>query len=208
MNERNPAKLRFVKIGWVALLFCIFLLWWYADLLINLTRPSLIRMSILPQGPSQELIQPDTFSYPTLGITAPITDSPNTSPLISTDWRIIGKALRSGVSLSYDNNDFSAARLVFITGHSSDTIRHPYASIFAGLGQSRIGDTFLFRRHDDQLRYRVIGREIIDPANLEAFRLLEPDLESPPRAVLVTCWPPLTTLHRLVLIGERVGGAE
>ena len=205
MDERTHARASWKKLGWVALVFVVLAGWWYAEFLTSIVRPSLIRTELISAPQTTELQAP-AFAYPTLGIVAPVVEAAQTSPLAARDWQAIAAALRAGVSLAYEGPSLESARLAFVTGHSSDTVRHPYASVFAGLGQSRMGDEFVMQLANGQRRYRVSDRSVYSPADLDAFRALEPAPGSPQRVILVTCWPPLTTKSRLVVTGEYLGG--
>lgn len=150
------------------------------------------------------MLEQNTMSYGLLGIVAPVTVNPGTSPLVVSDWSAIRDDLRAGVSLAYEGESFAAARLAFLTGHSSDMVRHKYESVFAPLGQAVAGDTFSIAVEGAVFEYRVTEVLELQPTDAAAFTALAPVDGGKPRLVLVTCWPPLTTQLRLVVVGERL----
>lgn len=184
----------------VLIVFGALLLIWQGALFLALLRPAFTQIGIVsvPSMPSQGL------TYARLGITAPVTVSAATSPLETQSWGQIRQALTQGVSLAFDGPTFTEARLAFLTGHSSDTYPHAYSTVFAPLGQSAIGDEFELRLAEQTSKYRVQDRQTLSPTATERFLALAPADGQPNRVVLVTCWPPLTTNQRLVVVGEQV----
>lgn len=163
-------------------------------------------LSLKTQEKPQYDYSKEMFYYPRLDISAPLSSSASTSPLQSKDWDSIRFALEKGVSLNFTASEFPAAKLAFVTGHSSDRYPHPYSAVFAGLGQSKEGDEFSLTTGGSMWTYRVISKQIVDPRNMLAFS--EQALAGnsvKPRVALVTCWPLLTSLNRLMVVGERIG---
>ncbi len=174
---------------------------WHGPLLAGLLRPRLYDAGLVRSTDAE--IGPDELRYDRLGIRAPVSVDADTSPLVESDWSKITQSLMEGVSLSYEGDTFTDARLAFVTGHSSDATRHAFDSVFAGLGQAAPGDTFTLAVDGERFDYRVVDRRTIAPADADAFRLLAPSDDSD-RVALVTCWPPLTTKTRMVVIGVRL----
>src|SRR5258708_6980834 len=140
-----------------------FWLAWHWSLVENLAKPSLA--AVLPgHSGRDELGSGSSFSHPRLGVSAPVQESPHTSPLVLADWPKLLPKLRQGLSLSYQAADFGAARLAFLVGHSSDTVPEPYAAIFAGLGQAQVGDQFELRLPSGSYRYQVVERKLLLPS--------------------------------------------
>lgn len=181
--------------------FGLLILLWQGSLFLALLRPTLVRSGIIPSpiAPLQ-----DGFQYSALGIVAPVTPSPTTSPLETTSWSVIREALTKGVSLAYSSAAFADSRLSFITGHSSDTYPHAYSTVFAALGQSRVDDRFILILNGRQYVYRVVQTQIFSPEDTAAFLALTPKDDQPSRVALVTCWPPMTTNQRFVVLGEQI----
>ncbi len=192
------------RLGVAFLLPLIVLSVWYLPLLVSLIKPSLNHKNpqISVEGKDSKKVETNTFYYPRLNIQAPITNDPKTSPLNVQQWSSIREALKNGVSLAYNSTDFQKTSLAFITGHSSDLKPSRFSSVFAGLGQAQIGDSFDVVLNDSY-HYIVVDKKIISPTNEQAFLNLQSKDLNIQRVVLVTCWPLLTTRNRLVIIGER-----
>ncbi len=182
------------------LFLLIIALIWYSSLLINITKPTAIRLSATREVKN---ISNNTLKYPSVGISAPITISPGTSPLVQADWNKIRQALKNGVSVSFTDSDFDNSPLVFITGHSSDTYPHTYSSIFAGLGQTHIGDQIMLNINNKVNNFIVIDKKVIEPTDTKSFNQIKSSDPTVQRIALVTCWPVLTTRSRLVVVAER-----
>jgi LPXTG-site transpeptidase (sortase) family protein len=146
------------------------------------------------------------FYYPRLGIAAPMTESADTSPLRSQDWASIKSALVKGVSLNYSGGSLKDARLAYVTGHSSDSYPHDYSSVFASLGQAKVGDVFTLTGKGEQWKYEVTGKKVINPRDVASFsaQSLIPSDGEGSYVALVTCWPLLTDRERMVVVGKRV----
>lgn len=189
----------FGRLGLTLAIFVLLLVVWKWAVISAVARPALIDAGIV--SVAEVPVPSPGFSYPRLGIVSPVTELSETSPLERRDWRDIAQALRQGVSVAYAGDSFASASLAFLTGHSSDVVQHPYAAVFAGLGQAEIGDEFLVLLDGTQYQYKVRERMELDPWNTAAFEALAP--AEGQRVALVTCWPPLTTARRLVVVGER-----
>ena len=180
---------------------------WFLPLWLNLAKPTLNQTPVVQQvfGPPKGVAGPkkDFFDFNRLAIHAPMSIMPETSPLNANDWSKLREALHKGVGLSFTQDDFESAPLVFVTGHSSDVNPHQYGSVFAGLNQSHTDDTFTLHIHGKEYKYKVVEKQILNPLNKDAFLKLGEGHEKQ-RVVLVTCWPVLTTKNRLVVVGERV----
>ncbi len=185
----------------VLTVFLVLLGIWQWQLLKSLFQPQLVQAGIVAPSEPSTGDEPH-FLYPDLGISTPVTEAAWTSPLQTQDWRAIREALTRGVSLAYEGDSFSNVTLAFLTGHSSDLTTHKFSSVFAPLGQAKLGQEFQLQLSHGQYRYRVVDKQRLNPSQTESFQSL--DTGEFPRVVLVTCWPPLTTAQRLVVIGERI----
>lgn len=193
-------KVSFVLVG-------LFILVWvsgYAPFLGALTKPKLVSLAHVPRADATTpQPQPDSFLYPKLGISTPVQVSSGTSPLDYADWDKIRSALKEGVSLTFPEPRFTDASTIYITGHSSDIEPHAYAFVFAGLGQAAVGDTFSVWVEGKDYRYTVKEKHILAPTDVQGFARLEQAALGTQRALVVTCWPLLTSQKRLVLVAER-----
>ncbi len=91
---------------------------------------------------------------------------------------------------------------VVIFGHSSNNIFNPGKYKFAFVLLSRLdnGDTFYLTKDGKLYVYKVYKKQIVDPT---AVQVLGP-ADKPDTATLITCDPPGTSLHRLVVTGEQI----
>jgi len=88
-------------------------------------------------------------------------------------------------------------------GHSSNNIFNPgkYKFAFVLLNELVPGDTFYINYKGVSYAYQVYDKKIVEPSAVE---ILNPVADKTATAMLVTCDPPGTTLHRLVIWGEQV----
>jgi len=198
-------KIRLGLIGRLALAVMIAvggLLLWNLPTVISLSTPFVV--SLVPALEPQPAYGADSvFTYSRLGISAPISDQPDSSPLITSDWTAISKALHQGVALSYEGSSFTTAPLAFLTGHSSDYYPHPFSSVFAGLGAAKVGDTYVLDISGTSYSYTVMEKKVLNPADPAEFTALAPAPGQPQRVILITCWPVFTTTSRLAVVGVR-----
>lgn len=180
---------------------------WNLPLIISVAKPQVISLAA-DQAKSSETeipnLEDESFYYPQLGIKAPLQISRQTSPLVVQDWPTIEKALRQGVSLSFQAENFEETHFAFLTGHSSDVYPHKYSAIFASLGQGEAGDRFYLKTVGVLYIYQVTEKQILNPGDTSAFEKLEERVGEKLRIGLVTCWPPPTRNSRLVVLAELV----
>jgi LPXTG-site transpeptidase (sortase) family protein len=88
-------------------------------------------------------------------------------------------------------------------GHSSNNIFNPgkYKFAFVLLHELVPGDTFTINYKGVAYTYQVYDKKIVDPSDVS---VLNPVAGKASTAVLITCDPPGTSLHRLVVWGEQV----
>jgi LPXTG-site transpeptidase (sortase) family protein len=194
--------MKWTRLFWTLVIVLGLFAIWHSSLLLSLLRPTLIKQDILSDVVVDQE-QDNQIAYGSLGIKAPLSIDAETSPLVQSDWSAIRLALLQGVSLSYQSENFATASLAFITGHSSDTTKHPYDSVFASLGQAEVDDVFTVNVEQTKYEYRVISKQQIAPSASDVFEDLAPT-DSSHRVALVTCWPPLTTKMRMVVVGQRL----
>jgi sortase A len=92
---------------------------------------------------------------------------------------------------------------VAIFGHSSNNIfnKGKYKFAFVLLHELRAGDTFYLTYDKQVFAYKVIIRKIVDPSQVEVLNDVPGQSAT---ATLITCDPPGTSLHRLVVVGEQI----
>ncbi len=88
-------------------------------------------------------------------------------------------------------------------GHSSNNIFNPghYKFAFALLHDLVPGDTFYLTYHGKAYAYQVYQKQVVDPSNVSVLNNVPGKVAT---ATLITCDPPGTSLHRLVVWGEQV----
>jgi LPXTG-site transpeptidase (sortase) family protein len=88
-------------------------------------------------------------------------------------------------------------------GHSSNNIFNPghYKFAFALLHDIVPGDTFYLTYGGKVYAYQVFQKEIVDPSNVSVLDNVPNHVAT---ATLITCDPPGTSLHRLVVWGEQI----
>ena len=88
-------------------------------------------------------------------------------------------------------------------GHSSNNIFNPgkYKFAFVLLHTLVPGDTFYLTYNSKVYVYKVISRTIVDPSDVG---VLGPVPGVAATATLITCDPPGTSLHRLIVVGQQI----
>ena len=88
-------------------------------------------------------------------------------------------------------------------GHSSNNIFNPgrYKFAFVLLHELVPGDTFYIAYNGKMYIYKVIDKKVVDPS---AVYVLNNVPGHSATATLITCDPPGTSLHRLVVVGDQI----
>ena len=121
----------------------------------------------------------------------------------STDENTIENDLQSGVvhypSTTLPGQTGNAA----FFGHSSNNIfnKGKYKFAFVLLHTLVPGDTFYLAYNGKMYVYQVISRNIVDPSDVS---VLNPVPGQTSTATLITCDPPGTSLHRLIVVGKQI----
>jgi len=91
---------------------------------------------------------------------------------------------------------------VVIFGHSSNNIFNPGKYKFAFVLLSRLdnGDTFYLTKGGKLYVYKIYKKQIVQPDDVAVLGAAD----KPDSATLITCDPPGTSLHRLVVTGEQI----
>jgi LPXTG-site transpeptidase (sortase) family protein len=124
----------------------------------------------------------------------------------STDEAVIEDALESGVvhypttSLPGQNGNTA------FFGHSSNNIfnKGKYKFAFVLLHTLVPGDTFYLTYGGKVYVYKVITKTVVEPTQVD---VLNPVEDQTATATLITCDPPGTSLHRLVIVGQQISPA-
>lgn len=88
-------------------------------------------------------------------------------------------------------------------GHSSNNIfnKGKYKFAFVLLHTLQPGDTFYLTYSSKVYAYKVISKTIVEPSDVG---VLGPVAGQTATATLITCDPPGTSLHRLVVVGQQI----
>jgi LPXTG-site transpeptidase (sortase) family protein len=88
-------------------------------------------------------------------------------------------------------------------GHSSNNIfnKGKYKFAFVLLHTLVNGDTFYLSYNGKMYVYQVISRSIVDPSDVGVLNAVQGQTAT---ATLITCDPPGTSLHRLVVVGKQI----
>jgi LPXTG-site transpeptidase (sortase) family protein len=88
-------------------------------------------------------------------------------------------------------------------GHSSNNIfnKGKYKFAFVLLHTLVNGDTFYLTYNSKVYVYKVISHTIVDPSDVG---VLGPVSGQTATATLITCDPPGTSLHRLIVVGQQI----
>jgi len=105
-------------------------------------------------------------------------------------------ALKKGIAHASGSSFPGAGGLGYYFAHSSTpAFVQQYNAIFYLLGKINIGDEVYIWHEGQRFDYRVYAKQITDPTDL-TFLHVKYDTET---IVLQTCWPPGTTLQRLLV---------
>lgn len=120
----------------------------------------------------------------------------------SIEEKAVDKALENGV-LHYATTPYPGQRgngVIF--GHSANNILNPgkYKFAFVLLHRLVIGDTFMLEKDGKRYVYKVYERKIVEPQDVS---VLGP-ASKPSTFTLITCDPPGTSWHRLIVTGEQI----
>jgi LPXTG-site transpeptidase (sortase) family protein len=124
----------------------------------------------------------------------------------STDEATIENDLESGIvhypTTSMPGQNGNAA----FFGHSSNNIfnKGKYKFAFVLLHTLVPGDTFYLTNNGKVYVYKVISKTVVEPTEVG---VLNPVAGQTATATLITCDPPGTSLHRLVVVGQQVSPA-
>jgi LPXTG-site transpeptidase (sortase) family protein len=88
-------------------------------------------------------------------------------------------------------------------GHSSNNIfnKGKYKFAFVLLHELIPGDTFYITKDGKVYAYKVFSKTIVDPSNVGVLNPVEGHSAT---ATLITCDPPGTSLHRLIVVGDQI----
>jgi len=155
------------------------------------STPIVIDPNSTAVGPNPEVI------VPKINVEIPVIYDLN-----SIDEKAIQKALEGGVVHYVTTPSPGEKGNIAIVGHSSNNILNhgKYKFAFVLLSKLENGDTFTLTKNGKAYVYRVYDKRIVQPNDV--FVLDSTDKLA--TATLITCDPPGTSLHRLIVIGEQI----
>jgi len=120
----------------------------------------------------------------------------------STDEKIYLPALQKGVAHAQGTAFPGEGGHIFLFAHSTDYFWNvgAYNAVFYLLGKLENGDEVNIFYKGQRFVYKVIGKKIVDPKQVE-YLTRKSNKEF---LTLQTCWPPGTTLKRLLVFATRV----
>jgi len=109
------------------------------------------------------------------------------------------KALTKGIAHVKDTTLPSSEGNTVLFAHSSDNFYNAnrYNAVFYLLSKLVTGDDVVVAYENTLYRYEVTEKSIVEPDDIE---YMERSTES--KVTLITCWPPGTTLKRLVVVAK------
>lgn len=121
----------------------------------------------------------------------------------STEEALIENALESGIVHYPTTVKPGEAGNTTLFGHSSNNIfnKGKYKFAFVLLHTLVNGDTFYLTYSGKVYAYKVISKTVVEPSEVG---VLGPVPGQTATATLITCDPPGTSLHRLVVVGQQI----
>ncbi len=112
------------------------------------------------------------------------------------------KVLKNGVAHAAGTAFPGEGGHIYLFAHSTDYIWNvgSYNAVFYLLYKLEPGDEVSIFYKGQRYLYRVTGKEVVDPSQVE-YLTRKTDKEF---LTLQTCWPPGTTLKRMLIFAERV----
>ena len=118
------------------------------------------------------------------------------------DSRVYQQALTQGVAHAKGTALPDQPGNTFLFAHSSDSIlnANTYNAVFYLLNKLEPEDVFYIAYKEKLYTYRVVKKQLVSPTEINYYDKSADDADQ--TATLMTCWPPATTLKRLVVVGE------
>jgi sortase A len=145
-------------------------------------------------------LAPPNFDFsiviPKIGASAPVISS--VDPFNEGEFT---KALRSGVAHAKGTSFPDMQGNVYIFAHSTDAFYNVgrYNAVFYLIGKLEKGDEIYVYYKGTKYTYLVFDKMVVDPNALEYLGVIEPDSST---LTLQTCYPPGTTLKRLIVLSK------
>jgi LPXTG-site transpeptidase (sortase) family protein len=133
---------------------------------------------------------------PKIGAVAPIIANVDPS-----DPKIYLAALKKGVAHAQGSVLPGEEGNVYLFAHSTDAFYNvgSYNAVFFLLGKLQIGDEVDIYYQDSLFRYAVYDKKVVSPDSSQYFGAILPGEKT---LTLQTCYPPGTTLERLIVLAK------
>jgi sortase A len=120
----------------------------------------------------------------------------------SIEEQAIQNALERGVVHYATTPDPGQLGNAVIFGHSSNNIlnKGKYKFAFVLLNRLEVGDVFYLSKNGTRYAYKIYDKKIVDPTDVGVLG----SNDKKATVTLITCDPPGTTLHRLIVVGEQI----
>lgn len=155
------------------------------------STPIIVDPNSTTAGPEPEVI------IPKINVEIPVVYDIKT-----VDEAAIQHALERGVVHYASTPDPGQKGNSVFVGHSSNNIfnKGKYKFAFVLLSKLEVGDTFYLTKDSVRYAYKIYEKKIVAPDDVSVLRAND----KPATATLITCDPPGTSLHRLIVIGEQI----
>lgn len=149
---------------------------------------------------NRELTPPNldfSIIIPKIGAVAPVIS--NVDPFEEKDFL---QALRRGVAHAKSTSYPGTEGNIYIFAHSTDAFYNVgrYNAVFYLIGKLEAGDEIYLYYKGTKYTYIVFDKMVVDPSALEYLEPIEPGLST---LTLQTCYPPGTTLKRLIVLSRE-----
>lgn len=156
-------------------------------------------MDILNKNNEKILLAPDPFFsiiIPKIGAAAKVI--PNVDATNQTEYVA---ALKQGVAHARGSVFPGLLGTTYLFAHSTDSFLDVgrYNAVFYLLKDLTIGDDIYIFFQNQRYNYKVTDIKIVDPTEVS---LLTKAQQTEEQLVLQTCWPPGTTLKRLIVVAK------
>lgn len=122
----------------------------------------------------------------------------NVNPFNSSEYQV---ALTKGVAHAKGSAYPGQFGNVFLFSHSSVNFYEAskYNSVFYLLSKLNKGDDIYIFYNKTKLKYKIVGKKTVSPNDVS---YLAANNSKKHTLTLMTCWPPGTTLNRLIIVAE------
>ncbi len=151
----------------------------------------------------RELTPPNldfSIVIPKIGAAAPVI-----SDVDPFNEREFLKALRYGVAQAKKTSYPGGLGNVYIFAHSTDAFYNVgrYNAVFYLIGKLSSGDEIYIYYKGNKYTYVVFNKMVVNPENIEYLGTIKPGFST---LTLQTCYPPGTTLRRLIVLAQLADG--